>query len=200
MRDYSFSILIHILLIIGALGIKFQFQIEKPSLLEVAVGRPPSGLPAIPNPAGIGTRIDAVPIPSRKKIMIKRAVGHGPSLSLPGQRFDWGKKQFVSSFGDIDIPGGKGVGRPWYIEGKASGRKVIKEVIPEYPQGYKKEATIKLAFQVAPDGSVKKIVVVKKGDPLLEKVAFDAFSKWRFESIMDTVDQGGEITFLFRLK
>jgi len=200
MGGYGLSLLIHFLLLIAALGIRFHLQVERIEPIQVLVGRPPSGLPAIPQPIGVGVRVDAVPIPLREKMIFSRTVDRGPSLSLPGHNLGWGEKRYPSSFGDVDIPGGKGMGKPWYIEGVASGRRVVKEVIPEYPEGYQKEATIRLAFKVTPAGKVEKVVVSKKGDPLLERIAIEAFSMWRFEPIPESITQDGEITFIFRLK
>ncbi|HID32852.1 MAG TPA: TonB family protein [bacterium (Candidatus Stahlbacteria)] len=199
-RSYLYSSIIHILILILASTLRVSFERRRIPPLQIAVGRPPAGLPSIPRPGGLAPGPEPMPIPIRVKQAIKPVHAIGPILDLPSPKIGWGSKQFATSFGDIDIPGGKGSGRPWFIEGVASGRKVIKEVIPEYPPGYEKEARIKLAFTVAPGGAVKNIIVVKKGDPFLERIAIDAFSRWRFEPISDSVDQDGEITFIFKLK
>ncbi|RKX70539.1 hypothetical protein DRP53_04675 [candidate division WOR-3 bacterium] len=200
MRSYFYSFLIHLLILAVTLGIRFPLTKTEPVSLRVLVGRPPSGMPSLPKPAGRGTRIEAVPIPIQKRVLIRSSEGTGPTLDLPSYEIGWGEKQFLTSFGDIDIPGGEGGGRPWYIEGTASGRRVIKEVIPQYPPGYQKEAKIRLSFEVTPEGLVQRIVVVQKGDPILERIAVEAFAQWRFEPIPDSVIQDGEITFIFKLK
>ncbi len=75
--------------------------------------------------------------------------------------------------------------------------------LPKFPQGVNRAATVKLTFEVAPDGVVVFVLPVAKGVPELEQVSIDALRKWRFNALDPSIPQQkqrGEITFVFRLK
>lgn len=92
---------------------------------------------------------------------------------------------------------------PYSIAGEASEREVLKEVIPDYPEGLQKEAVIKIRFSVTPDGRVSQMIPVQKDYPKLEQVTLDALEQWRFNPLPPGTDQRtvqGIITFRFELQ
>lgn len=93
--------------------------------------------------------------------------------------------------------------RPYSIEGAASSRQVITEVLPEYPPGLNKEAVIRIRFTVLPNGTVGEMVPVLKGDQTLEDLTMKAFRQWRFNPLPPDLPQdpqAGVITFRYVLK
>jgi len=87
-------------------------------------------------------------------------------------------------------------------EGDVTRRKVSGD-IPEYPPGVNVEAVIRLRATVFPDGSVKSVQPVQRGNPRLEEVAQSAVRYWRFEQLsrgQPQVEQDCYITFHFTLQ
>jgi len=75
--------------------------------------------------------------------------------------------------------------------------------LPVFPPGVNRAATVKLTFEVAPDGVVNFASPSTKGVPELEQVSIEALRKWRFNALdpsMPQMKQRGEITFIFTLK
>lgn len=75
--------------------------------------------------------------------------------------------------------------------------------LPEFPPGVEAAATVRLTFDVAPDGSVLFAAPITKGVAELEKVSLDALRTWRFNALdpaQPQVKQRGEITFIFTLR
>ncbi|HLG32157.1 MAG TPA: energy transducer TonB, partial [Ignavibacteriaceae bacterium] len=95
------------------------------------------------------------------------------------------------SFGfDIDW-GGKGT------------RKIYSFVLPNYPDGVKKEVNIKLQFTILPDGTVGTIIPKIKADTRLENAAINSLRQWRFEALSSNQKQGEQtaiIVFPYRLQ
>ncbi|PID27906.1 MAG: hypothetical protein CSB55_06915 [Candidatus Cloacimonadota bacterium] len=89
---------------------------------------------------------------------------------------------------------------PFLLEGEIAKRAIKKKFLPEYPQGIHKNVTVKIKFEVTPDGKVVFPVVLKKADPLLEKTATESLKKWRFSRTSIQKNQTGYITFVFKLK
>jgi len=89
------------------------------------------------------------------------------------------------------------------IEGEAAERLVLRKVIPEYPPGIQREATVRIRFTVEADGRVGTAIPIQKGDADLEKVALQAFRQWRFNALPPSSPQQpatGIITFRFVLE
>ena len=110
----------------------------------------------------------------------------------------------VVTIGDISLPFGQdhaGSTEPYFIEGRAAERRIISKVIPAYPADYQKEAIITLAFRILPSGLITSVTVNRKGDPLLEQIAVEAFRQWIFEAVPEKEgEQPGKITFVFKIK
>lgn len=89
------------------------------------------------------------------------------------------------------------------IEGKAAERKILTKILPEYPQGYNKEAVIKFRFKVLANGHVAQIIPIMKYDAVLEANALSAFTRWQFNPLPRNVPQDaveGIITFRYKLR
>jgi protein TonB len=95
------------------------------------------------------------------------------------------------SFGfDIDW-GGKGT------------RKIYSFILPQYPEGVKKEVNIKLQFTILPDGTVGQIIPKIKADTRLENAAINSLRQWRFEALsvnQKQIEQTAIIVFPYRLQ
>jgi len=79
----------------------------------------------------------------------------------------------------------------------------VSGTLPEYPPGVNRDATVKLAFDVAPDGAVTFVSPNTKGVPELEMASINSLKTWRFNTLdpsQPQIKQRGEITFVFRLK
>jgi outer membrane biosynthesis protein TonB len=101
------------------------------------------------------------------------------------------KAEGEGSFGfDIDF-GGQGT------------RKIYSFLLPEYPDGVKKEADIKLEFKILPDGTVGTIIPKIKADTRLENAAINSLRQWRFEPLspyQKQSEQTAVIVFPYRLQ
>ena len=90
------------------------------------------------------------------------------------------------------------------IEGEIEGRKVLSNPLPEYPEGLNKNATIKIACVVLPDGSVSStgMIPVRKENAVLEELAMNSLKLWRFAPLPEGINQNqkGFITFIFEVK
>ncbi len=90
------------------------------------------------------------------------------------------------------------------IEGEIQGRKILSNPLPEYPEGLNKNATIRIAFEVLPDGAVSPegMIPVRKENAVLEELAMNALKLWRFSNLLgdNMQNQKGVITFIFRVK
>ncbi len=101
------------------------------------------------------------------------------------------KAEGEGSFGfDIDF-GGQGT------------RKIYSFLLPDYPDGVKKEADIKLEFKILPDGTVGTIIPKIKADTRLENAAINSLRQWRFEPLspyQKQTEQTAIIVFPYRLQ
>jgi outer membrane biosynthesis protein TonB len=102
-----------------------------------------------------------------------------------------GNNSTEGNFGfDIDW-GGKGT------------RRIYSFILPEYPEGVKKEVNIKLQFTILPDGTVGTIIPKMKADTRLENAAINSLRQWRFEALsphQQQVEQTAVIVFPYRLQ
>lgn len=89
---------------------------------------------------------------------------------------------------------------PFKISGEIKQREIINKSIPKYPSNLQKNAEIKIRFTVTPEGYVKDPIIIKKADPLLERLSLNSLKKWRFNPITSEKLQSGTITFMFELK
>lgn len=89
------------------------------------------------------------------------------------------------------------------IEGDAARRSIVRKIIPQYPPGLQKEATIKVRFEVLPDGTVSNMIPMIKGEPTLENLTLEALRQWQFNPLPPALEQKtvtGIITFRYLLR
>jgi TonB family protein len=82
-------------------------------------------------------------------------------------------------------------------------RRKISGALPEYPRGANVEARITLGAVVLPDGTIKSLKPLQKGNTRLEEAAMKEVRLWRFEPLKSSVpqrEQACSIAFNFRLR
>lgn len=93
---------------------------------------------------------------------------------------------------------------PFIIEGEIKGREIVSNPLPSYPAGLNKNASIKIRFNVLPDGSVSSsgMLPVRKEDAVLEELTMKTLKLWRFSPLPqgDTRTQTGIITFIYKVE
>ncbi len=142
-------------------------------------------------------RDDVYDADSMQKEVADRATS-GKEFSQPGQSRETGSNSSPASDAGADSKN-----QPYTLEGDASKRTIISQVLPEYPPGLQREAVVKIRFWVLPDGRVGAMIPVQKGDPTLEDITMKAMRQWRFNSLppgeaQDNVQ--GVITFVYKLR
>ena len=90
------------------------------------------------------------------------------------------------------------------IEGEIKGRDILANPLPAYPEGLNTSATIKIRFEVLPDGAVSSsgMIPVRKENAVLEDLTMQTLKLWRFSPLPagDQRRQAGIITFNYRVK
>ncbi len=82
-------------------------------------------------------------------------------------------------------------------------RRIYSFNIPSYPEGVQKEVDIRLRFTILPDGTVGTIIPQTKADTKLENAAINALRQWRFEPLSPNQKQSEQtavIVFPYRLQ
>ncbi len=101
---------------------------------------------------------------------------------------------------EINAEGDFGFDIDWGGKGT---RKIYSFILPQYPDGVKKEVNIKLQFTILPDGTVGTIIPKIKADTRLENAAINSLRQWRFEALSSRqkqVEQNAVIIFPYRLQ
>lgn len=84
-----------------------------------------------------------------------------------------------------------------HAQNTVSKRRIVEQMVPIYPELARNialEGTVKLDALVAPDGSVKNIVV-KGGPPVLVEAAISAVRRWRWETAAHESHELVEVRF-----
>jgi TonB family protein len=84
--------------------------------------------------------------------------------------------------------------------GGGGNRTLLSKKPPKFPAGANISGETKIKFYVKPDGTVSRMIILRKVDPALENAALEALKQWRFNPIKDTVEMEATIPFKFRLK
>jgi protein TonB len=82
-------------------------------------------------------------------------------------------------------------------------RKIYSYILPSYPEGVQKEIDIRLRFTILPDGTVGTIIPQTKADTRLENLAINSLRQWRFEPLSPNQKQSEQtavIVFPYRLQ
>ena len=105
-----------------------------------------------------------------------------------------------SEEGNSSVEGNFGFDIDWGGKGT---RKIYSFILPQYPDGVKKEVNIKLQFTILPDGTVGTIIPKMKADTRLENAAINSLRQWRFEALSSNqrqIEQTAVIIFPYRLQ
>ena len=132
------------------------------------------------------------PASTEKEIAEERSEINTETTSSTSQLSEEGNNSEVDGTFGFDIDwGGKGT------------RKIYSFILPQYPDGVKKEVNIKLQFTILPDGTVGTIIPKMKADTRLENAAINSLRQWRFEALSSNqrqVEQTAVIVFPYRLQ
>ena len=145
-------------------------------------------------PVAINTEDENVikPANNEKEVAEERAeLNTETNVSNSKSKEEGNNTEVEGNFGfDIDW-GGKGT------------RKIYSFILPQYPDGVKKEVNIKLQFTILPDGTVGTIIPKIKADTKLENAAINSLRQWRFEALSSNqkqMEQSAVIVFPYRLQ
>ena len=87
------------------------------------------------------------------------------------------------------------------IEGEITGRQLLSNSLPAYPEGLNKSAVIVIRIVVLPDGTVLSsgMVPVRKENAQLEELTMNNLKLWRFSALPEgqNDNQTGTVTFRF---
>jgi len=179
----------------GAQGNRINIikEIPKPSEKEKSKEKSPE-VKEVELPVAINTEKENVvkPVNNEKEIAEERAELNTEITTSNSKNIEEGNNSEVEgNFGfDIDW-GGKGT------------RKIYSFILPQYPEGVKKEVNIKLQFTILPDGTVGTIIPKMKADTRLENAAINSLRQWRFEALSSSqrqIEQTAVIVFPYRLQ
>ncbi len=140
--------------------------------------------------------------PGRKERGVGLGIGQKERPIVPGL----GEGSGNVTDGDAMAGAGSGVGKnvsmsmQWSDGGT---RKKLSGALPEYPAGVKVEALIKIEIVVLPDGRVKSLRPIQKGNTKLEEAAMNETRLWMFEPLTKSTPQRDQtclVTFNFRLR
>ncbi|OGU65601.1 MAG: hypothetical protein A2W30_08710 [Ignavibacteria bacterium RBG_16_36_9] len=178
----------------GAQGNKINIikETTKPSEKEQSKDKSPE-VKEVDLPIAVSTEDENVikPANNEKEIAEERTELNTETVVSNSKTSEEGNNKVDGNFGfDIDW-GGKGT------------RKIYSFILPQYPEGVKKEVNIKLQFTILPDGTVGTIIPKMKADTKLENAAINSLRQWRFEALSSNqrqVEQTAVIVFPYRLQ
>jgi outer membrane biosynthesis protein TonB len=179
----------------GAQGNKINIikETSKPSEKEQSKEKNPE-VKEVDLPIAVNTEDENVikPANNEKEVAEERTELNTETVVSNSKSNEEGNNPNVDgNFGfDIDW-GGKGT------------RKIYSFILPQYPEGVKKEVNIKLQFTILPDGTVGTIIPKMKADTKLENAAINSLRQWRFEALNSNqkqVEQTAVIVFPYRLQ
>jgi outer membrane biosynthesis protein TonB len=178
----------------GAQGNKINIikESSKPSEKEQSKEKNPE-VKEVDLPIAVNTEDENVikPADNEKEVSEERTELNTETAVSNSKSSEEGNSSVEGNFGfDIDW-GGKGT------------RKIYSFILPQYPEGVKKEVNIKLQFTILPDGTVGTIIPKMKADTRLENAAINSLRQWRFEALSSNqrqVEQSAVIVFPYRLQ
>ena len=107
----------------------------------------------------------------------------------------------------IAIPGQKGgdvkFDKPYDISWEGVVRDILYDPLPQYPEGFNKEARIRIKITVLPNGTIGDLIPLQKADATLESVTMKTLKLWRLSPLKPTdpqMNQTAVITFRFVLQ
>ncbi len=224
--SYSSSIIVHLILFLLAILIKFSIETHTLDFVQLSFGE--GGLAGTGGSQGLAMEESGGSTTTEKQVVQKteNKVPEVKEVALPKSKttstdniinpvdktkeVKKEKSQEKTEQGSSDSKGtgqgsmGQGEGGVGFdIQWGGSGtRKIYSYTLPDYPEGVNKEIDIKLKFTIKPDGTVGSIFLLSKADTRLENAAINSLWQWRFEPLSATqqkVDQSAVIVFPYRL-
>ena len=222
--SFSISMIIHLIIFILLLFIKFSIDYPPREYVELSFGK--SNLPG--SSGAIGTQINQVEENAQAKInetvdksrevkevdlpkakntseenVVKPADKQKEQTKAVKSETKENTDSKVTTAGQgnrAEGEGSFGYDIDWGGQGQ---RKIYSYIVPAYPQGVNKEIDIRLRFSILPDGTVGNIFPLTKADTKLENAAINSLRQWRFEALapgQKQVEQTAVIVFPYRLQ
>ena len=165
-------------------------------LSDAVADRPAEGAVA-GSPRGRGKLEAALPSASLKAAKMQDGEEAVYEMEADGR----GTKNAKASGGGTGVDGG---GLSWSLDGPAGSRRLLRRSLPKSPDWVSQrglDLSVKVKFQVQPDGSVKPGAVIKQtsGFPEIDNRAVEALKKWRFDAAPAHAgpETWGVVTFRF---
>ena len=193
------TIIVHSALFYGFYALRFQFKQEEPKFIslnfvEVSGFPSPSISQKIPETIRAEPSEDLIELPTSKYYTEEAPI-------LPVEK-DIGAREEKTIGEPTERDIGEKADIPFKISGEIAKRGILWKKLPKYPKGLQKEVALRFKFLVLPDGSVRSIIPLQKGDPRLEKITITALYKWKFAPLPPSSQeiQEGVITFIYKLE
>lgn len=222
--SFSVSLLIHLLLLLLFLLIKYSIDLPVKDYVELSFGV--SG--ELGSSGAIGTQIKKVQelakpeektetvdksrevkeveLPIAKNTqdenIIKPAEKNKEVSATTKTETEANTESNVTTQGQGNLAEGEGSFGYDIDWGGQGTRRIYSYIIPSYPDGVYKEADIRLRFTILPDGTVGTIIPQTKADTKLENAAINSLRQWRFEPLSQNQKQSEQtavIVFPYRL-
>lgn len=222
--SFSLSMIIHIIIFILLLFIKFSLDYAPREYVELSFGK--SNLPG--SSGAIGTQltqieekakaeknetidkseeVKEVELPKAKNTSEENVVKPADKEKEKTEKIKTetteNKDSKVTAVGQGNKAAGEGsfgYDIDWGGQGQ---RRIYSYILPDYPQGVNKEIDIRLRFSILPDGTVGNIFLLTKADTKLENAAINSLRQWRFEALapgQKQSEQTAVIVFPYRLQ
>jgi outer membrane biosynthesis protein TonB len=222
--SFSISVLVHFIIFILLLFIKFSIDYAPREYVELSFGKMNQ-----PGSSGaIGTQINQVEENARaetnqtvdkskivKEVELPRAKNTSEenvvkpadkqkeqtqTVKTQTERDTNSKVTTAGQGNKAEGEGSFGFDIDWGGQGT---RKIYSYILPDYPEGVNKEIDIRLKFSILPDGTVGTILPLTKADTRLENAAINSLRQWRFEALspdQKQAEQAAVIVFPYRLQ
>ncbi len=223
--SFSLSMIIHIIIFILLLFIKYSLDYAPREYVELSFGK--SNQPG--SSSAIGTQINQVEenakaetnetldkseevkeveLPKAKNTSEENVVKPADKQKEKTEAAKTETKENTDSKVTASGQGNKAEGEGSFgydIEdwGGQGQRRIYSYILPAYPQGVNKEIDIRLRFSILPDGTVGNILLLTKADTKLENAAINSLRQWRFEALapgQKQSEQTAVIVFPYRLQ
>jgi TonB family protein len=184
----------------------------QPEPAEVRLPEPPLPLPP-PAPAADPVRVAQALLESLRTELPLVAPAANPSLPDPERR--WAERRELPPLPTLERAPRQDLAAPrpatmilpspdpaLHIKGPAAERQVIFQPPPPTAT-VESETDIELRFWILPNGTVSRVVPLKKSDPRLEALATNYLRQWRFNPLpreAEQDEQWGIIPFKFRIR
>ncbi|MFP6870799.1 MAG: energy transducer TonB [Nitrospinota bacterium] len=111
-------------------------------------------------------------------------------------------RDFEREVSKYALVGGAGTGRQ-SIRGPAAARRIVFRPPPPIVKNLESSGDIELRFWVLSDGTVGRVVPIRKGSAYLEAIAGNNLRQWRFTALRHDEpprEEWGQIIYRFRIR